>query len=188
MFERQTPLTNHLKKYMPEKKMIDNALAVPKENAPALERPRAFNAIVYGGLAVGVLDGLAAATLSSLRGSGPIRVFQYVASGLIGRASFQGGWETFLLGVLLHFLIAFIWTAIYYGASLRLPALIRRPAICGPIYGVVVYFAMQIIVVPLSAIRKPPFLFASPLLGIIVHIFCIGLPIAIFARRSARSN
>ncbi|MGH9769241.1 MAG: hypothetical protein ACREAB_17580 [Blastocatellia bacterium] len=168
--------------------MTENVFALSSDNSHSLQRPRAFNAILYGGLAVGVLDGLAAAILSSLRGGSPDRVFQYVASGLIGRGSFQGGWATALLGVALHFLIAFIWATIYYGASLKLPELIRRPAIWGPIYGVVVYFAMQIVVVPLSAIQKAPFSFGAPLQGIIVHIICVGLPIALFAWRSAKSN
>jgi len=168
--------------------MFDNTLAQSGNVASSREHPRAFNAILYGGLAVGILDGLAASILSTLRGSSPTRVFQYIASGLIGRGSLSGGLATALLGVSLHFLIAFIWATIYYGASLRLPTLIRRPAIWGPIYGVVVYFAMQIIVVPLSAIRKPPFSFGAPLQGMIVHILCVGLPIAFFAWRSAKAG
>jgi hypothetical protein len=166
--------------------MTENVVALPSDKPHSPQHPRAFNAILYGGLAVGVLDGLAAVIITILRGGSPARMFQAIASGLIGRASFEGEWTTVLLGVSLHFLIAFIWAAIYYGASLKLPALIRRALICGPIYGVVVYFAMQIIVLPLSAIRKPPFSFAAPLQGIIVHILCVGLPIALLARRSAK--
>ena len=169
--------------------MADNVFTLPGEKSHSLQRPRALNAIIYGGLAVGVLDGLAAVILTVLHGRSPIGMFQYIASGLIGRASAEGGWAPVLLGVSLHFLIAFIWATIYYCASFKLPALIRRPLICGAIYGVVVYFAMQIIVLPLSAIRQPPFLFAvnlqGMLRGIIVHILCVGLPIAFFARRSA---
>jgi hypothetical protein len=168
--------------------MSENAVTLSSDKSHSLQRPRAFNAILYGGLAVGVLDGLAAVILTNLRGGSPTRMFQTIASGLIGRASLEGGWATILLGVSLHFLIAFIWATIYYGASLKLPALIRRTLICGPIYGVVVYFAMQIIVLPLSAIRKPPFLFAAPLQGIIVHILCVGLPIALAARMAAKSE
>lgn len=169
--------------------MIDNVFALFSDKSGSLQRPRAFNAILYGGLAVGVLDGLAAVTLTILYGRNPSRMFQYIASGLIGSASFQGGRATVLLGMSLHFLISFIWATIYYGASLRLPALIRRALIFGPLYGVVVYFAMQIIVLPLSAIRKPPFSFPASLQilqGIIVHILCVGLPIALSVRRSAR--
>jgi hypothetical protein len=166
--------------------MSENIIKLSSDNSHSFQPPRAFNAILYGGLAVGVLDGLAAVILTSLRGGSPTRMFQTIASGLIGRASLEGGWATILLGVSLHFLIAFIWATIYYSASLKLPTLIRQAIICGPIYGVVVYFAMQIIVLPLSAIGKPPFSFAAPLQGIIVHILCVGLPIAIAARMAAK--
>jgi len=171
--------------------MTENALASAGDKSDFLQRPRAFNSIFYGGMAVGVLDGIAAVIISSLFGRGPRIMFQSIASGLIGRASLEGGWATVLLGVSLHFLIASIWAAIYYGASLQLPALIRRALICGPIYGVVVFFAMQMIVLPLSAIRKDPFSFGTPsqvTRGIIVHILCVGLPIALLARRAAKSD
>jgi hypothetical protein len=168
--------------------MTENAFPLPADNPHSFQRPRAFNAILYGGLAVGLLDGLAAVILTLLYGRSPSRMFQGIAKGLIGDASLNGGWATALLGVSLHVLIAFIWATIYYGASVILPTLIRRPAIWGPIYGVVVYFAMQIIVLPLSAIRKPPFSFAAPLQGIIVHIVCVGLPIAFFAWRAVEKN
>jgi|SRR5215470_5005938 len=169
--------------------MTENVMSLPSDKPHSLQRPRALEAILYGGLAVGVLDGLAAVIITILRGGSPARMFQGIASGLIGRASLQGGWATVLLGASLHFLIAFIWTTIFCGASLKLPTLTQRALIWGPIYGVVVYFAMQIIVLPLSAIRKPPFSFAPPLQtlqGIIVHILCVGLPIALLARRSAK--
>ena len=168
--------------------MTENAFTLPGDKSNSLQSPRAFNAILYGGLAVGVLDGMAAVILTLINGRNPGRMFQGIASGLIGRGASEGGWVTVLLGVSLHVLIALIWAMIYNIASLRLPTLIRRPVIWGPIYGVVVYFAMQIIVLPLSAIRKPPFSFAAPIQGIIVHIVCVGLPIAFFAWRSAKSN
>jgi hypothetical protein len=184
--------------------MTENALTSSGDKTYFLQRPRAFNAIFYGGMAVGLLDGMAAVILSLLFGRGPRIMFQGIASGLLGRASYQGGWATVLLGVSLHVLIAFIWATIYYGASLRHSTLIRRPAICGAIYGVVVYFAMQIIVLPLSAIRLypegappegvrlSPFSFTGNLQGmlrqIIVHIICVGLPIALLARRSVEKR
>ena len=84
-------------------------------------RPRALYSILYGGLAVGVLDFLDAIIFFGLRGSTPRGIFQYVASGLLGRAAFSGGTKTFALGLLLHFLNAFIFTTIYYFASLGPP-------------------------------------------------------------------
>jgi uncharacterized membrane protein YagU involved in acid resistance len=169
--------------------MTENALASSSDNMRFLQRPRVLDGILYGGLAVGLLDGSAAVITTLLYGRSPIRMFQGIASGLIGRSSYENGsWMTALLGAALHFLIAFIWAAIYNGASLKLPTLIQRAAMWGPIYGVVVYFAMQNIVLPLSAIHKSPFTIA-PLWqlsqGLIIHIICVGLPIALLARRAA---
>jgi hypothetical protein len=113
-----------------------------------------------------------------------VRVFQYVAGGLVGPASFEGGRATFLLGVAIHCLVAFSAAAVYYLASLKLPPLIRRAAWCGPLYGVAVYFFMGRVVVPLSAARVLPF---SPA-QLVIHILCVGLPVALIARRSARAN
>lgn len=168
--------------------MSKNAVAYSGDEASSLERPRAFDTIVYGGLIVGVLDGLDALIFFGLRGSTPTGIFQYIASGLLGRAAFSGGLKTVVLGVLLHFLIAFILAAIYYGLSLRLPTLIRRAVICGLIYGVVVYFVMNFLVVPLSAAPKIPFRVAPFLNGVIGHALLVGLPIALMARLSAKKN
>lgn len=149
------------------------------------QRPRAFATIFYGGLLVGALDGLDALIFFGLRGATPLGIFQYIASGLLGRAAFGGGLKTALLGVLLHFLIAFILATIYFGASLRFPALIRQALIWGPIYGVAAYFMMNFVVVPLSAAPKIPFSLAPFLNGVIGHALLVGLPIALIARRSA---
>jgi hypothetical protein len=149
------------------------------------QRPRAFETIVYGGLTVGVLDGLDAIIFFGLRGSSARGIFQYIASGLLGRAAFTGGTKTFVLGLLLHFLNAFIFTAIYYVASMRLSALIRRPFVSGPLYGVVVHLVMTFVVTPMSAAPAGNYPVAVMLNGIIGHALLVGLPIALIARWSA---
>ena len=146
-------------------------------------RPRtAARAILYGALAVGVLDGLFAATLGALKSVGPVRIFQSVASGLLGRDSYQGGLPTALLGLILHFFIAFCVAAVYYGASRQLTPLARRPFVYGPFYGVAVYFFMQNVVIPLSAIVPRPPTVQGILTGAIGHVFFVGLPAAFFSR------
>jgi len=131
-----------------------------------------------------VLDGLAATVSSALRGVGPARVFQYVASALLGQASFGGGRAAALLGVLMHFGVAFAAAAVYYLLGLRFPALIRRAWVCGVLYGVAVYFVMARVVVPLSAARALPL---SPA-QLVIHVLFVGLPIALLARRSAKAG
>jgi len=167
--------------------MSENILLDSKEAVSFRERPRAFDTIIYGGLVVGVLDGLAAVVNAGLRGTSPTHVFQYIAGGLLGRESFSGGLITALLGILLHFFIAFMVAAVYYGASLRFPVLIRQAVIWGMIYGVMVYFVMSYVVMPLSATPKFPFSLAALLTGVIIHIFFVGLPIALIAQRSAKA-
>jgi hypothetical protein len=151
-------------------------------------RPRASQAIVFSGLAVGVLDGLAASINASLIGTSPVRVWQYVASGLLGPSSFNGGNSTALLGVFLHFCVAFIAATVYYFASLRFPVLIRRAVICGILYGVAVYFFMGRVVVSLSAARRFPFSLSGLLTGLFIHIICVGLPIALITSRAAKEK
>ena len=154
--------------------------------------PRAFGAIVYGGLTVGVLDFLDATLFFGLwYGIKPIRVWWSVASGLIGRErAINGGLKTALLGLFLHFLIAFIMATVFYLASLALPTLIRHAVLWGLTYGVACYFVMTYVVVPLSAVppRTGPIPWPVFLNCIIGHALLVGLPIALLARHSARAR
>ncbi|MGH9373027.1 MAG: hypothetical protein ACRD15_16010, partial [Vicinamibacterales bacterium] len=77
-------------------------------------------ALLYGTLAVGILDGLDAVLFFGLRGAQPIRIFQGIASGLLGPSAFSGGWATALVGVLLHFFIAFCIVLVFLLASRRI--------------------------------------------------------------------
>ena len=153
-----------------------------------LGRPRAFDTIVWGALVAGALDSVDAVIAFGLKGMNPIQVLQYIASGLLGTNSFQGGLATAALGAALHFLIAFVVAAIYYAASLKLPALYRQAATWGLLYGAAVYLFMNYIVLPLSAVPKSPFSLPLFLNGIFGHAIFVGFTIAWFARRSARTS
>ena len=52
------------------------------------------------------------------------------------------------LGVAIHYTIALFWTAVYYAASRWFGILIRRPVVCGLVYGGVVYLIMNFVVLP----------------------------------------
>ncbi|MDT5062571.1 MAG: hypothetical protein QOH63_3030 [Acidobacteriota bacterium] len=169
--------------------MSDNAFTHSGDDASILERPRPFDTILYGGLVVGILDGLFALVFYGLiLGAKPMRIFQSVASGLLGKASYEGGIQTFLLGILLHFIVASCIAAVYYVASLKLPVLIHRAVVCGLIYGMLAYLVMNYVVIPLSAIGSRPFSLRLFLPAFIGHALLVGLPIALLARRSAKAN
>ena len=142
-------------------------------------------AIVLGTLVVGVLDALDAVVFFGLRSAvPPIRIFQSIAAGLLGRTAVsQGGLGTAALGACLHFFIAFGIVTTYFVVSRRVRILTDRPVIFGLLYGVAVYFVMSRVVVPLSALGRggwPPL----PVLvnGILIHAVGVGLPSALFAR------
>ena len=143
---------------------------------------RAASAILKGGLAAGVLDTFLAMGLWQI---GPVIVYQSVASGLLGRASYRGGLATAALGMFLHFFIATTAAAVYWLASRKMRVLVRHWFVCGLAFGVAVYYFMQLIVLPLSnVVRGDPPLWR--VIGSIVgHAFLVGLPIAWFAHKSS---
>ena len=155
-------------------------------------RPRAFHTIVYGGLTAGVLDISYAMIFFGIRnGVTPTRVLQSGAAGLLGRdVSRAGGLKTALLGLFLHFLICLTVATMFYGASLILPTLIRHAVVWGLLYGAAVHFVMHYVVLPLSAIgpRESSTPWAAQLQGAITIALFVGLPIALFAKRSAKNR
>lgn len=140
-------------------------------------------ALVWGGIFCGVGDLLFAFVLYGLKGATPLGIMQSIAGGLLGRAAAQsGGLPTALLGVVLHFIISFGASAVYSFASLRFHTLTKHAVTCGLLYGVLVFFFMNMVVLPLSAYHArafPPPLTPIPILG---HMFIVGLPIALAAR------
>lgn len=153
-----------------------------------MRRLSSLSAILIGGVIAGTLDITYAIGFSALRGVAPIRILHSVASGLLGAPAFQGGVPIAALGLLLHFCIALIWAAIFYLASRAIPFLTRHPVISGILYGILIYAVMNLVVLPLSAFpRKVTFPLLVLTTGLLVHMFCIGLPIALAVRRSAET-
>jgi hypothetical protein len=152
------------------------------------QRPRARDTILFGGLTVGLLDTCDAVLFFGSRGASPERIARHVASGLLGPSSFDGGAAPIVLGILLHFTVALSIAATFYLCSLAIPALVRRPVIGGLGFGVVAYFVMSYVVVPLS---RAPHGNGNPPIpvwinGIVGHAVLVGLPPALWAARSLR--
>jgi len=146
-----------------------------------------FQPIFWGGLIAGTLDICAACLTSWLRaGVGPVRVLHSVASGLLGAAAFDGGAKTAALGLALHFLIATGATVVFYLASRKMMFLIERPVTFGLLYGVAVYAFMNFVVLPLSNVARRPIPVSGRIIGVLIIMFCIGLPIALVVRRYSR--
>ncbi|MGI8787994.1 MAG: hypothetical protein ACR2HG_09570 [Pyrinomonadaceae bacterium] len=154
---------------------------------PATENRSNYLAILFGGLLAGTLDLTSAFIVTAFKSGNYAGMLQGIASGLLGKESFTGGAATAVLGVLLHFTIAFIWTIIFYLASRRIKFLTAQPILSGVLYGVLVYVLMYYVIVSLSAAPfKMPHDFAATVRDVFIHIVCIGLPIALVVRRFSK--
>ncbi len=148
----------------------------------------ASRAILLGGVICGILDLTAAIVMYGLlRGRSPISIMQSVATGLLGVDAYQGGVKTAVLGVALHFLIASTAATVYYLASRKLTFLVRHAIVFGMLYGIAVYFFMRLIVLPLSAFpHQLSFAVSVLVTGLLIHIFCVGLPISLAIRQYSK--
>jgi uncharacterized membrane protein YagU involved in acid resistance len=109
---------------------------------------RILKSLVYGGLIAGTVD-IGAATL--INRVNPLIILQAIASGLLGRAAFQGGAGVMLLGLVLQWVMSILIAGFFSFAASVWPVLARRWVVWGALYGVVVFIVMNYVVVPLSA-------------------------------------
>jgi uncharacterized RDD family membrane protein YckC len=154
----------------------------------AVRESKIVPAVFWGGLISGVLDLIYATASVVVRGYPAIVLPQAIATGLLGVKSFKGGLPTAILGVALEFLITFVATAVYYAASCKLIFLIRHAVRWGLLYGAAIYIIMKLVVVPLSAAPKFDHTLASRVSDFLVHLFFIGLPVALAVRRYSTSR
>jgi uncharacterized membrane protein YagU involved in acid resistance len=145
--------------------------------------------VVFAGLVAGAFDIVYAIVSWGLRGVAPLRILQSVASGLLGPDAYQGGVETAGLGLALHFSIAIAAAGVFYAAALRLSILRRRPAVSGLAYGAAVFFVMNYVVLPLSAVghfpNMTPLNYANALFA---NVAFFGLPLALVVSRFSRAK
>lgn len=154
----------------------------------AVERPKAFHTIVFGGLAIGILDFIDASTFFPLYyGITFQQVWWGPASGIVGReAAKTGGWNTALLGILMHLVVALCIASVYHLLSRNISIMIKRPVVSGLIFGVLAHYVMQMVIVPLSArggtltnvFNEPLGAMLNSLIG---HALLVGLPVALIA-------
>ena len=139
--------------------------------------------VALAGALAGALDLTAASIQGALNGRTPERVLQSIASGWLGKQSYDAGAASAALGFVTHFFIATSAAAVFWAASRRYPQLVRHAWTWGAGYGLVVYATMYEVVIPLSAIHhRVPRTPQALITGLLIHVFCVGLPIALTVR------
>ena len=148
-----------------------------------------LHGILTGTIIAGVLDATFAVIVDVviLRAYSLLSVLQWIASGAIGSAAFNGGIATAALGVVIHFALAAIFATFYGVAALRIDALRTHAVPLGIIYGAAIWLVMDLVVLPNSGVPKAafdPIVFTAFLLD---HAVFVGLPIALSIKRYAGS-
>ncbi|NCT67831.1 MAG: hypothetical protein GXC76_09315 [Rhodanobacteraceae bacterium] len=147
------------------------------------------SAILAGGAVGGALDLVFAFSFAGYNGVPPGRLLQIIASGLLGNAAFAGGVPTMALGFGCHFGLSLLWAALFAAAAWRVPGLARRPLLAGAVFGVVVFLAMRLVVLPLSAYPRPvSFAPLATTLDLLSHMLLFGGPIALAVARALRNR
>jgi hypothetical protein len=148
-------------------------------------------AIFLGWVLCGVLDITSAIVIALANNGSPIRMLQGIAGAVLGPQTYDYGFATAAMGLAMHFGVAFAATVIFYWLSRRIPAMVDHAVLAGILYGVFWLLVMYRGVIPLMAALRPLYLANAPKrplpplfpLPILVHMTCVGLPIALAVRR-----
>ena len=118
----------------------------------------------------------------------PVIVFKFIASGMLGQSAFAGGIGIILLGLLLHYAIALLFTGLFLSLYNKLPIMAKNRLITGLLYGIFIGLVMNFIVVPLSFTPNMPYTTFKVIKAIFILICMIGLPLSFFIERFINSE
>ena len=146
--------------------------------------------IVLGGMIIFLIQCIHQWIIITLiQGTPYILVGQYIASGILGNAAFEGGIATALLGLFIHLIISFVIAGVFILGADRIPLVRRYPIAGSLLYGFGVFIVMNMVVTPLSAAPPLPTPTIPWLIeSILEHTLLVGLPLGILVRRSANTN
>ena len=150
--------------------------------------------LVRVGLLTGIVDGLFSSVLSAFfYGSTVSRLWQGVASVLLGSDALNGGRRTALIGLLMHFGVAFAWSAVFLFLLLRWEwirgLLASRHGVLkvAALYGPFIWMVMSLVVIP-ALTRRPPRITLRWWIQWFGHIPFVGIPIVASSAGAPRSG
>jgi hypothetical protein len=145
--------------------------------------------LVRAGLLTAITDGLFSSVLSVVFYHSTVeRLFQGVASTVLGPDAMNGGWPTALAGLLMHVGVAFGWSAVFLLVVMRLrwirETLDSRYGVVkvASLYGPFIWLVMSFAVIP-TLVHRPPTIGVRWLVQLIGHFPFVGLPIVASSAR-----
>jgi hypothetical protein len=139
--------------------------------------------LLRAGVLTAVTDGLFSSVLAAfVYGSTVTRLWQGVASVLLGAAAFEGGSRTNAIGVLMHVGVAFGWSAVFLLLVLSsswLRGVLAEPygvIAVAAVYGPVIWLVMSLAVIPMLT-HRPPAINIRWWVQLVGHVPFVALPI-----------
>jgi len=143
-----------------------------------------FTTILNTGLLVGTFDAIAAVIqyiIPTIRN--PVRIFEYIASGVFGMDAFSGGAVMAVMGLFFHYFIATAWTSLFFTVYPRIPWLAKNKVAGGLLYGILIWLMMNLVILPLSNVPHFPIRISGAAIGMLILMLAVGLPISLRAHK-----
>src|SRR5690606_10238540 len=115
------------------------------------------------------------------------RLLHTISTCCLGPAAYAGGFATAAFGAFIYGHLMWGVVALYHAIASHHPVLLRRPILCGAVYGAIAYFA--IFAGLASLLTGKPSDLGDPdwiLTCVVVYTTLVGIPCALFARVAAR--
>ncbi|MFZ6022975.1 MAG: hypothetical protein ACOYVG_00810 [Bacteroidota bacterium] len=135
-------------------------------------------------LLVAVLDIIAAMLSFYLStGKSPAIVLKFIASAVVGSDAYTGGLTSMLLGMVLHFLVAFLFTLFFFLVYKPLALYRYNVYLVGILYGMFIWLVMNKLVLPITSVMQQPFKWVEAGRAMLILITMIGLPLAFMLKK-----
>ena len=148
-----------------------------------MTRAEDFRRLSRAGLLTGIVDGAFSSVLVTVfYGSTFASLWQGVASTVIGPDAFNRGATTVALGLLMHFGVAFTWSAVFLFVARRISIVRRVQATPGgalkvaAVYGPFIWMVMSLVVIP-TLTGRPPAITYRWWIQFFGHIPFVAVPI-----------
>ena len=145
-------------------------------------------------LTIAPIDAAFASCLAVFAYKQPVaRVWQGVASTVLGPSAIGAGSRTVAVGLLLHVTVAFVWSAVFLTLAVNLPALRRAIATLPGVlavallYGPLIWSVMSFVVIPLAT-GRPPTIGLRWWIQVAGHVPFVALPIVATVARGLLSS
>src|SRR5207248_6195028 len=160
----------------PKTNIMVNAIPVSSVG----QRPSAIQTILSAGLVAGCFDLLSAIIVYSvvMQRTTDTKLLQGIGRAAFGSEAFDSDTSLALSGVAVHFFIAFSFATFYFFVFPYVAFLRRQRILGGLLYGIFAWCVMNLAVLPIFHVANIPHKWDSILRGVVILMFCIGLPIS----------